>query len=239
MSRKNQAYLQEQRLKIAAVALPLLCISPIIFHFLAALLFSFSPIDGYLLLGGTTSREAYAAALCSIYPDRTYVISGAASGPCLAKIFQDYEAPAKNVLVEACATSTFDNYFYSIPLLKAKGLKHIGLITGHGHMTRALPMGYILVCGQGMALTPCAPPGEYEENGHNESMEKTIMDTVRAVLWLLPAQYSGAQCNNVQPLSSFDPNKANTPGCACANILESAQDYYKNYIRTHNGQSGI
>ena len=93
-------------------------------------------VDGILVLGGSIRREIYAAQIASQYPEVPIIVSQGSKPPCIKLIFQREQARMDQVWVEQCAYSTFDNFFFCVPLLQRYGVHKVKVITSQSHLPR-------------------------------------------------------------------------------------------------------
>ncbi len=162
------------------------------------------PVDALLVLGGSIRREIYAAELSQDYPDAKILISNGSRDPCIWLIFDRANAAMKNVCLEKCAKNTFGNFYYTTPILKAWGVKHVKLITSTTHLPRAIWMARIHL-GVRHIWVGLDTAQEKGIPGNREFWLKTILDVTRSLAWaiaspLLPAP----ECDRVQFLTEVD-----------------------------------
>lgn len=161
------------------------------------------PVDAILVLGGSIRREIYAAKLSRAYPNVPILISQGSLDPCILLIFRRERIHLEQVWLEKCASSTFDNYFYAIPILRQWGVHKVKLITSLSHLPRAEILGKIMLNTNGIALDLEISP-EQGVPGNNEFLAKTILDISRTVLWAGASQFIQPSCTNVTQLSDID-----------------------------------
>ena len=161
------------------------------------------PVDAFLVLGGSISREIYAAQLAKQYPQIPILISSGSLEPCIEIIFQRAAAPSKEVWLESCADSTFDNFYYGVPILKQWRVHKVGLVTSGSHLRRAMGMARIMLGVQGIWVQSEIVP-EQGVPGNQESTLKTILDLTRSLLWSIPAQFIQPQCLRLIRLEDVD-----------------------------------
>ena len=156
-------------------------------------------VDAFLVLGGGIYREIYAAQVAIANPTIPILISQGSADPCIWIMFQLQQAPIEKVWLEKCARSTFDNFYFSIPILKQWGVYKVKLITSQSHTPRALWMAKILLGSQGIWVEPeiipdVVAPGNKEENW------KTAIDLGRSVGWAVLSQFYHPLCEEIIPL---------------------------------------
>jgi uncharacterized SAM-binding protein YcdF (DUF218 family) len=87
------------------------------------------PTDAFFVLGGSIRREMYVAELAKQHPETRVLISQGSEDPCILLVFQREQAPIRQVWLEKCADSTFDNFYFNIPLFNRWGVRKVKLIT--------------------------------------------------------------------------------------------------------------
>ena len=175
---------------------------------------SSKPVDAFLVLGGSIKREMYVAELAQQYPQTPILISGGSKDPCILLIFQRQTAPMDNVWLEKCADSTFDNFYYSIPILQQWGVRKVKLITSTTHLPRAKLMAQILIGSHGMWVEPDIIQ-EQGIPGNSEYGWKTVLDVTRSILWAPISQVIKPQCSKVIKLNQVNLQEWQNRGFKC------------------------
>lgn len=139
--------------------------------------------DTVLVLGGSVGRELYAAVLAKRYPDTMTIVSGGEQPPCSRAIFEKAGAPLDKVILERSARSTFENFTFSLPILKRLHSKKVGVITSVGNEQRGMWMARIFLWANGIAVDNKIIPGEFSQSGHEEEPLKTALDVLRSIAW--------------------------------------------------------
>ncbi len=160
-------------------------------------------VDGILVLGGSIRREVYAAQLAPQYRDTPIILSQGSKPPCIKLIFQRQQAPMDNVWVEQCAYSTFDNFFFCVPLLQKHGVHKVKMITSQTHLPRAKWLAQIHLGAKGIAVE-VDTPREKGVPGNDESDLKTFFDVTRSLIWAVISQIIQPPCFNVTPLTDVN-----------------------------------
>ncbi len=195
-------------------------------HIIQAQRNSFQPVDAYLVLGGSITREIHGAQLIKNNPNIPIIISQGSKDPCILLIFQKIEAKMDNVWLEKCADSTFDNFLFSVPIMKKSGVKKVQVITSNTHFPRAKIMAKVSFISQGIAVKIDGVeevdgiPANYENN------IKTLLDVTRTILWSLVSQFYQFSCNEVIKLSDIDLESWNQTGFNCerrGNLVQKRQ----------------
>lgn len=161
------------------------------------------PIDAIFVLGGSIRREIYAARLAKQYPKLPILISQGSKDPCIWLIFQREKARLDRVWLEKCANSTFENFFFSTPLLKRWQVRKVKLVTSATHLPRAKYLADILLGAQGIAVE-IETPQEKGVPGNNESSLKTRLDVTRSLIWAFFSQAIYPPCFDVIELSKVN-----------------------------------
>jgi uncharacterized SAM-binding protein YcdF (DUF218 family) len=162
-----------------------------------------SPWDGVLVLGGSIRREIHAADLARQFPDRPILISQGAADPCVKSVFDRALAPGDRVWVERCANSTFENFYYGLPILQRWQVHRVKLVTSPSHLPRALWMARIILGSHGIwvDLDAVTEPGI---PGNQESGLKTTLDLLRSLGWAIGSQFYRPHCQGVWSVASID-----------------------------------
>lgn len=171
-------------------------------------------VDAFFVLGGSIKREIYVAELAQKYPQIPILISSGSKDPCILLIFQRQTAPMENVWLEKCADSTFDNFYYSIPILRQWGVRKVKLITSTTHLPRAKLMAQILLGSHGMWVSPDIIQ-EQGIPGNREYWWKTTLDVTRSILWAPISQVIKPQCSDVIKLNQVNLQDWQTRGFKC------------------------
>ncbi|MBW4682083.1 MAG: YdcF family protein [Microcoleus vaginatus WJT46-NPBG5] len=172
------------------------------------------PVDATLVLGGSIHREIYAAELAKLNPQMPVLISQGSRDPCTWLIFQQVKAPIQQVFLEKCAQSTFDNFYFSLPILQKWQVHKVKLITSITHLPRAKWLAQIMLGTHGIWVEFDLV---YEKGipGNRESWLKTGLDVTRGGIWAVISHFKQPQCATVIPLTSIDMQKWNRQGFKC------------------------
>lgn len=177
-----------------------------------------SPIDGILVLGGSIQREIFVAQQRSSqapsWLNVPILISQGSSDPCIWLIFEREIAAKEGVWLEKCAQSTFDNFRFSLPVLKRWGVRHVRLVTSSEHLPRAQAMGRILLGAHGIWVEGVEVV-ESGRPGNQESRLKTVLDVSRSVVWAVVSQVYTPHCSQVIALSEVNLEDWRTRGFKC------------------------
>ncbi len=172
------------------------------------------PIDAFFVLGGGIQREIYVAKLAKQHPDIRVLISQGSEDPCILLIFQREQAPIRQVWLEKCADSTFNNFYFNIPILQKWGVRKVKLITSPSHLPRAKWMAQILFGAHGIWVETDIVVDEGKP-GNRESVLKTGLDISRCLVWAVLTQFVQPRCLKLVPLSGVDLEAWHNSGFKC------------------------
>lgn len=162
------------------------------------------PVDAVLVLGGSIQREMYVAQQRTrLSQPLPLLISQGSADPCIEMIFERERASLAQVWLEKCAQSTFDNFRYSVPVLKRWGSRHVQIVTSSGHLPRAQWLGQIMLGAHGIWVEVVALE-ETGRPGNRESLLKTMLDVGRASLWAVVSQIYQPACDDLVPLTEVN-----------------------------------
>jgi hypothetical protein len=172
----------------------------------------YSPTSAYLVLGGTPNRERYAAQLVKAHPDIKVLISGGSENPCIWLIFDKEKTPKDNVWMERCSHNTFDNFYYSAPILSKWGVRKVLLITDPPQSDRVLPMAKIMLGAKGMWVDLCIVPN----SGGQDSRYPMWVDIACSAAWAIVSQVIEPKCSSFTYLPTVDMEYWYKKGFYCA-----------------------
>lgn len=175
---------------------------------------SSKPIDAFFVLGGSIRREIYIAQTAKQYPQIPILISHGSQDPCIKLIFQREFADLHNVWLEKCANSTFENFYYGVPILQRWGVHKVKLITSPTHLPRAKWMAQILFGAHGIWVE-VEVVKEKGVPGNRESWLKTGLDVTRSLFWAGLSQIIQPQCTDIIQLSQVDMSAWQRRGFKC------------------------
>ena len=197
-----------------AFSLSFLVIVWLFFTTIAVFLASSQPVNAFFVLGGSIKREMYVAELAKKYPQIPILISSGSKDPCIWLIFQGETAPMENVWLEKCADSTFDNFYYGIPILRRWGVRKVKLITSKTHLPRAKWMAQILLGAHGMSVSTDIVK-EKGVPGNREYWWKTSLDITRSIFWAGLSQVIQPKCSDVMQLNKVNLQEWKSSGFKC------------------------
>ena len=204
--------------RIAAFALLVLTValfSWLLSHTVALQSAANRPVDAILVLGGSIKREIYVAELAKQYPQTPVLISQGSPDPCIWLIFQRAKAPAPQVLLEKCAQSTFDNFYFALPILRRWQAHKVLVITSPTHLPRAKWLAQIILGSHGIWADIDLVP-ETGIPGNSESPLKTGIDVIRSLIWAVISQFvQPPTCSALTSLTDVDMQQWRTQGFTC------------------------
>lgn len=159
--------------------------------------------DTIFVLGGSIQREILAAKLSKENSQFKILISQGSADPCILKIFTEEKSNLNKVWLEKCADSTFDNFFFGVPILKKWNVRKVKLITSASHFPRAKWLGKIMLGARGIAID-FEIVTEKGIPGNQESCFKTGLDVTRSILWAIVSQAIEPNCKNIINLAEVD-----------------------------------
>ncbi len=172
------------------------------------------PVDAFFVLGGSIQREIYVAQLAQKYPEIPILISQGSKEPCVLRIFQREQAFIEQVWLERCAKSTFDNFYFGIPILHQWGVHKIKLITSLTHLPRAQWLGQIMLGAHGIWVDLDIVQ-EQGIPGNRESWSKTALDLIRGLVWAVISQVYSPKCANIINLPDVNISGRQAQGLKC------------------------
>ena len=174
------------------------------------------PVNAFLVLGGSISREIYVAQLAQQNPEIPILISHGSDDPCILLIFEREGARLEKVWLEKCADSTFGNFFFSIPILEELGVQKVKVITSATHLPRAKWLAQILLGARGIWGEVEIVP-EKGVPGNQEFLVKSALDVARSLLWAPLSQVIKPPCLNIIKLEAVDLDAWQEKGFECEN----------------------
>ncbi|MDJ0715828.1 MAG: YdcF family protein [Prochloraceae cyanobacterium] len=172
------------------------------------------PVDAFFVLGGSIRREIYVAHLAKQQSQIPILISTGSQEPCIWLIFQREKAPKEKVWLENCANSTFDNFYFGVPILEQWGVNKVRLITSPTHLPRAKWLAQIFF-GARSIWVEIETVKEEGTPGNQESTLKTALDVTRSLFWALLSQIVQPQCSKVTKLVDVDIKAWQDSGFKC------------------------
>ncbi len=165
-----------------------------------------APVDAFLVLGGSIKREIYIAKIAKQYPQIPILISAGSEDPCIVGLFQRENSPLDQVWLEHCAKSTFDNFYFSLPILQKWRVQHLKLVTSPTHLPRAKWLAQIILGAHGIWVETDIVE-EIGVPGNRESTVKTALDVIRSLFWAVGSQIIEPKCAELVKLTQVNMTK--------------------------------
>jgi uncharacterized SAM-binding protein YcdF (DUF218 family) len=175
----------------------------LVFNTITLIYASSKAVDANFVLGGSIRREIYVADLARKNPEIPTLISQGSEEPCILLLFESKGVNLANIWLEKCANSTFENFFYSLPILNKWKVHKVRLITSSSHLPRAKWMAQIILGSHGIWVELDIAKEEGVPGNH-ESWIKTGMDVTRSVFWAGLSHFIQPQCSHVIRLVDVD-----------------------------------
>jgi uncharacterized SAM-binding protein YcdF (DUF218 family) len=135
-----------------------------------------------LVLGGSTDREEYAAAVAQQNPDLPVWVSSGSNPEYAEWVFQQAQIDPDRVTLDYRAVDTVTNFTTVVDDLREEGVTCVYLVTSDYHMRRASIIGQIVLGSRGISFRPLPVPSNAAES---EDLLRSMRDGARAVLWVL------------------------------------------------------
>jgi len=146
--------------------------------------------QAFLTLGGGSQREELTAELAKYYPTLDIWISSGTDPKHARATFQAAGILNSRLHLDYRATDTVTNFTTLVADFKARGFKHIYLITSDFHMPRAKTIATLVLGSQGIIFTPVSVPSDEPK----ESMFRIVRDGGRSLLWIVSG-HTGVSLN--------------------------------------------
>ena len=140
------------------------------------------PPQEIFVLGGDLQREEVAAQLAS-YSHLPVLVSGGSNPEYARWLFGRHGLDPIRVTLDYRARDTLGNFTSVVDGLRARGVRHLLLVTSSDHMDRALLVGRLVAGSRGIHLTAVAVP--CGNQCHPERRSKVWGDGLRALVWVL------------------------------------------------------
>jgi uncharacterized SAM-binding protein YcdF (DUF218 family) len=134
-----------------------------------------------LVLGGSPSREVFAAEFAREHPDLPIWVSSGSNRAYTEGVFSDAGIDPNRLHLDYRAEDTVTNFTTLVDQFKARNIRSLYVITSDYHMRRAEVIGEIVLGSRGIHFKPIAVPS----NRAPETLDKTVRDGARAVLWVV------------------------------------------------------
>lgn len=146
------------------------------------------PPEAILVLGGSPSREVFAAAFAREHPKLEIWVSSGSNPEYSEWVFAQAGINSQRIHLDYQAVDTVTNFTTLVDEFKAKGIDNIYLITSDDHMRRAQVIGAIVFGSRGIEFQPIQVPSGRQP----EPIEKAIRDGARSLFWVMTGE-TGAE----------------------------------------------
>lgn len=146
--------------------------------------------QGILVLGGSPSREVFAAKMARSLPDIPIWLSTGEPYQESRQIFAKAQVDWQRVHHDTRAVDTVTNFTSLVKDIQRQEIRHLYLVTSSYHMSRASAIATVVLGSRGIAFTPVWVGGY----GKSEAQYRTVRDTVRAIAWIFTGR-TGARLN--------------------------------------------
>jgi uncharacterized SAM-binding protein YcdF (DUF218 family) len=141
-----------------------------------------------LVLGGSPSREKFAAKFALEHPDLPIFISSGSPEEYTTYVFDQAGVPRNRIHLDYRAVDTVTNFTTMVDPLRDRKVTDVYLLTSDFHMPRAEVIGNIVLGSRGIKIHPISIPSNQQEEGAG----KSIRDGFRSVVWL----FTGSPLNS-------------------------------------------
>lgn len=155
------------------------------------------PPQALLVLGGSPERERFAAEFALDHPGLPIWVSSGSNPEYAELVFSQAGINPERIHLDYQAVDTVTNFTTLVQTLQAKRIDSIYLLTSDYHMERAEMVGQIILGSRGIDFQPVLIPSHTSPDVP-ESLEKTLRDGARAVLWVLTGS-TGAMIGQTFP----------------------------------------
>lgn len=133
-----------------------------------------------LVLGGSTTREKFAAEFAQQHPGLPIWVSGGGPEAWSKQVFANAGIEGDRLRLDYQAVDTVTNFTTVVDQLKAQDIHSIYLVTSDYHMRRACIIGAVVLGSRGIRFEPVSISSEYS----SEPLIKALGDGSRALLWV-------------------------------------------------------
>ncbi|MEE3718850.1 YdcF family protein [Tumidithrix elongata RA019] len=133
-----------------------------------------------LVLGGSPSREKFAARFALNHPNLPIFVSSGSPEEYAKYVFDQAGVPRNRIHLDYRAVDTVTNFTTMVDALRDRNVTDVYLITSDFHMPRAEVIGNIVLGSRGIKIHPISIPSSRED----EAPVKSLRDGFRSVVWL-------------------------------------------------------
>jgi uncharacterized SAM-binding protein YcdF (DUF218 family) len=140
-----------------------------------------------LVLGGSPSREKFAAQFALKHPNLPVFVSSGSPEEYANYVFDQAGVPRNRIHLDYRAVDTVTNFTTMLDALRDRNVTDVYVITSDYHMPRAEVIGNIVLGSRGIRIHPISIPS----NNRDEASIKSLRDGFRSVVWL----FTGSSLN--------------------------------------------
>ncbi|CAN1212823.1 YdcF family protein [Tumidithrix helvetica PCC 7403] len=133
-----------------------------------------------LVLGGSPSREKFAAQFALKHPNLPIFVSSGSPEEYAKYVFDQAGVPRNRIHLDYRAVDTVTNFTTMVDALRDRNVTNVYLITSDFHMPRAEVIGNIVLGSRGIKIHPISIPSSRQD----EAPVKSLRDGFRSVVWL-------------------------------------------------------
>jgi uncharacterized SAM-binding protein YcdF (DUF218 family) len=134
-----------------------------------------------LVLGGSPSREKFAAQFALQHPQLPIFVSSGSPEEYAKYVFDRAGVDRSRIHLDYRAVDTVSNFTIMVKELQKRNITDVYVITSDFHMPRALVIGKIVLGSRGIEMYPVTIPSSIK----SESPTKSLRDGLRSVFWLV------------------------------------------------------
>lgn len=136
--------------------------------------------EAVLVLGGAPEREVFAADFARSHPNLHVWVSGGSNPEYAEWVFARAGIEPNRLHLDYQAVDTVTNFTTLVDELRSRKIESVYLITSDYHMRRACFIGEIVFGSRDISFRPVSIPSSFPP----ESLDKTVRDSARAIVWL-------------------------------------------------------
>ncbi len=134
-----------------------------------------------LVLGGSPSREKFAAKFALQHPQLPIFVSSGSPEEYAQYVFDNAGVNRDRIHLDYRAVDTVTNFTVMVNELQERNITDVYVLTSDFHMPRALVIGKIVLGSKGIQMHPVTIPSEIK----SENPAKSLRDGLRSVFWLV------------------------------------------------------
>jgi len=134
-----------------------------------------------LVLGGSPSREQFAAQFALQHPQLPIFVSSGSPEEYAEYVFDRAGVERKRIHLDYRAVDTVTNFTIMVTELQQRKITDVYVLTSDFHMPRALVIGKIVLGSRGIEMHPVTIPSSIK----SENPAKALRDGLRSVFWVV------------------------------------------------------